>query len=476
MVRPLPPNSVRTLRWSLALLLLLPGLPLEAAESSVVPSAATTNNGGTPLEQRLSQLKSSQPEQVLEAIRALGRLGDVSAFRPLVQLLETTSDERLRTAGLSSLEKLKYTPGFLLDVLQNPKEKPLARAYAAYTLGLMQAVEAVPALVECLQSPDETLRARSIEALGRIKDPRAWKPLLLAANKDPSPALRRKAQKTVENLTAQGGARPEDAESLTAQLKDPDVTRRREAAQALNTRGNWWSIRPLSEALKDPDGEVRRYAARALGDLQDRRAVQPLLEFLPRAKGIERYTSLGALMVLKDESSVEALLPYLKDPDPETRRLTARALGTLGERRAGPALTAALSDLIPVNRREVARALGLLKETGAISRLALMVKDDVEDNQIEATRAIGRIGGIEALGPLGRILTHENPMVVVAGVIAVKEAGRVEGLALLEPLARRHKDALVREEALEAYTELKGKLEREKNPVAPVPDERPEER
>lgn len=80
--------------------------------------------------------------------------------------------------------------------------------------------------------------------------------------------------------------------------------------------------------------------------------------------------------------------------------------------------------------------------------------------------------GIEALGPLGRILTHENPMVVVAGVIAVKEAGRVEGLALLKPLARRHKDALVREEALEAYTELKGKLEREKNPVAPVPDER----
>ncbi|MFM7203507.1 MAG: HEAT repeat domain-containing protein [Myxococcota bacterium] len=442
---------------------------VQAAEP--VPSATTDA-----LEQRLAQLKSNQPDQVLEAVRALGRLGDVKAFRPLVQLLDTSTDERIRAAGLASLEKLRYNTAFLLEVLQNPKEKTLARSYAAYTLGLMQAVDAVPALVECLQSPDETLRMRSIDALGRIKDPRAWKPLLLAANKDPSPSLRRKAQKTVEGLTSQGGARPEDAESLTAQLKDPEVTRRREAAQALNTRGNWWSIRPLIEALKDSDAEVRRYAARALGDLQDRRAVQPLLEFLPRAKGIERYTALGALMVLKDESSVEALLPYLKDPDPETRRLTARALGTLGERRAGPALTQALSDLIPINRREVARALGLIHETGAISRLATMVKDDVEENQIEATRAIGRIGGLEAMGPLGRILTHENAMIVVAGVIAVKETGRVEGLALLEPLARRHKDPLVREEALEAYTELKGKLEREKNPTAPLPDERPDER
>lgn len=454
----IPVSASRTRLYGAALCLALVGAFTPPPQTLATSSAADAPGTARGLERALEQLKSSDPATILQGMQALGRLGDLRGYRPLCAVLDATSRDDLQRTGLATLEKLHYTPGFLLDVLKDPAGKPLEKSYAAYTLGMMQSVEAVPFLIEALKSPHESVRSRSIDALGKIQDPRAWKPLILAANKDPSPELRKKAQKTVESVTSLGGSRGLDAESLTLQLKDPSALKRREAAQALSSKGNWWSVRPLIDALSDPDAEVRRFSARALGDLQDRRAVEPLLAFVPRARGLERYTALAALGVLKDDTAVEPLIGFLKDPDADTRRLAARALGTLGSPRAGAALTEALSDLVPQNRREAARSVGTLRYSGAIPKLSAMAKDDTEENQIEAARTLGRIGGMEALNPLLRILQHDNPMVVVAAIIATKEIGRAEALPSLEQLARRHKEPLVQEEALEALTELKGKL------------------
>lgn len=435
----------------------------EGAQAGVAPVAEPS----AALDALLERLKSPAPEEKIAALRALGKLGDTRAYRPIFVVLDASPAPQVRKAGLATLEKLSYTPAFLLSVVRDGTASPNARGFAVYTLGQMQSAEAVPDLILLLQSPDEHLRERAIDALGKIRDPRAWRPLIVQANKDPSPELRNKAQRTVEQVSAQGGERGLDTETLILQLKDPDVLKRREAAQTLAERRSWYAVRPLIVALDDTDSEVRRYAARSLGDLQDRRAVEPLLKHLPLARGLERYTMIAAVAVLRDESSVEALLPWLKDPDPETRRHTIRALATLGEKRAGPSLVFSLKDLLAPNRREAAKAMGKLAYPGAIPALTLMIKDDVEDNQIEATRALGLIGGADALAPLLRVLNHQNPMIVVAAVIAVKHCGLEEGLAPLEQVARRHKEPLVREEALQAHTELRGQLLRAASPPPP---------
>lgn len=479
-MRPLAPLAGPLL---VSVLLAHPGLMRAAANPTPSVQSPVQGSPDKPasleLSEAMRQLKSPEPLKQLRALQALGSLGDVKAWRPILELLETSRSEEVKRACLTALEKLHYTPSFLLEALQNPEEPSRARAHAAFTLGQMQSIDAVPALIAALQSPDEIVRSRAIDALGRIKDPRAWKPLIVAANKDASPELRKKAQKTVENLTAMGGDRGLDAETLATQLKDPNPVKRREAAQALSTKGNWWSIKPLSDALRDPDSETRRFAARALGDLQDRRAVEPLIQFLPRSKGLERYTALAALGVLKDESAFDALVGCLQDSDAETRRYAARSIGTIGasatkstgllvSASVGQALAAGLNDLVPANRREVARSLGLLRYPGAVSGLARLIKEDVEENQIEATRALGRIGGLDALGPLLKTCAHENPMVVVAAVIAIKETGLQEGLPTLEQLARRHKDPLVKQEALQALTELKAMPARQELPPVPT--------
>lgn len=470
------PRPATVLAWVMAgsFLALSPVLPFNPPVVQAAASATTSPD----LSETLKQLKSPELVQQLKALHALGAEGDVKAWRPVLELLESTRSEDVKRACLSTLEKLRYTPAFLMEALKNPQEPVRARAHAAFTLGQMQSVEAVPALIETLQAPEEMLRSRAIDALGRIKDPRAWKPLIVAANKDASPELRKKAQKTVENLTAMGGDRGLDAETLAVQLKDPNPIKRREAAQALSTKGNWWSIKPLSDALQDSDSETRRFAARALGDLQDRRAVEPLINFLPRAKGLERYTAISALGVLRDETAFDALVGYLKDSDAETRRYAARSIGTIGasaEKKAGvlvsasvgQALAQGLNDLVPANRREAARSLGLIHYAGAVPGLARLIKEDVEDNQIEATRALGRIGGADALGQLIKVTTYDNAMVVVAAVLAIKDTGMVEGLPTLEQLARRHKDPLVKEEALQALTDLRGQPNRKELPDVP---------
>jgi len=439
-------------------------VPVEGGSQGRATDSRPSN--ASSIDAHLARLKDKDPAVVAQALRNLGAQGEMRAFRPIIDLLSRTVAMEVRGAGLSALEKLEYTPAFLIEVLQDPAQPALAQSYAAYTLGRMRSSEAVPALIAALQSKDDQVRERAIDALGRIKDPRAWKPLILMANKDSSPALRTKAQKTVESLGSLGSARV-DSEALALQLKDPSPGKRREAAQALSQYGDWWSIRPLGDALQDPDQEVRRYAARALGDLQDKRAVGPLVSALPRSSGLARQTALIALGVLKDDTAVEPLLRYLKDPDADTRKLTARALANLGSARSGPALAEALSDLVPENRREVARALGLVKDPRAVSRLMVVVRDDVEENQIEATRAIGRIGGSEAVSQLIRILDDRNPMLAVTAVIGLREAAAMEAVPALEQVARQHKDAYVREEALTVAVELRGKSNRPSDQATP---------
>ncbi|HEY2355566.1 MAG TPA: HEAT repeat domain-containing protein [Gaiellaceae bacterium] len=67
------------------------------------------------------------------------------------------------------------------------------RKLAAYGLGLGRSVEAGPALVACLDDPDEGMRMTVLRALGRIGDKRAIPAVMRAAHHDPSLAVSTRA-------------------------------------------------------------------------------------------------------------------------------------------------------------------------------------------------------------------------------------------------------------------------------------------
>ncbi len=456
-----------------------PSTPAPLSSGSVSQSAAQTLSGGTA--ELVERLQSDEPEVVIRALMALGLKKDIAAFVPILKLLVTRSDPDIRAVALATLEKLEYSVSFLVSVLEDGRQPAVAQAYAAYMLGRMQAREALPALVSALQSPYATVREHAMAALGSLHDMRAWKPLVIAAHEDPSPALRVKAQETAEALaSATTQSSWPDAATLNAQIQDQDPAQRRAAAHALSERGNWWSVPLLIDALKDPDDEVRRLAARALGDLQDRRAVPPLIECLPTVSGLTLHTAIVALAVLKDRTAAPALIPYLEHPDPEARRFAARALGAFGDVAAAPALRRALADPVPQNRLEVTRALGSLKDGGAVPLLEKMARKDVEANRYAAIRALGAIGDPAAVAALERLLRSKDTIGVVTAINALREAGSMAAVPALEEMARKHREQWVREEALQAAIEIRGRarLEAARRPdndvAAPSPGASPD--
>lgn len=114
-----------------------------------------------------------------------------------------------------------------------------------------------------------------------------------------------------------------------ALLKDPNLTFRWKAAEALGTLGDSTAIEPLLEALKDPFVDVQWLAAKSLGKIGDSRCVEPLINAL---KSDDKWLRTGAawgLGKLKDSRATEPLISLLKDRKKPSGQMQHGHWGTL---------------------------------------------------------------------------------------------------------------------------------------------------
>ena len=133
---------------------------------------------------------------------------------------------------------------------------------------------ALPALLEGLQHPNESVRAESAFVLGRIGSTKAVKSLIEALN-DKSVRVREKSAYALGEL-----ADARAVKALIKSLTDPEAVVRANAAFALGQIGQVGSkdaTPALIRALCDRDVLVRNQAANALGSAGDRRAPGPLV-------------------------------------------------------------------------------------------------------------------------------------------------------------------------------------------------------
>jgi len=166
-------------------------------------------------------------------------------------------------------------------------------------------VSSWPDLVAVLGDPSAAQnRAMACWLLARLKDPRAFDPLLSA-------------------------------------LHDPDPSLRAEAARSLGVLADRRAVPELLAALQtDVDLETRVAAAHALGHLGDHRSVDGLLARLadqnedPRIRG----TAAEALTGVQERRAVPLLISALDDPSVEVRFWAAFALGQFGDLAALSAL------------------------------------------------------------------------------------------------------------------------------------------
>jgi HEAT repeat protein len=206
------------------------------------------------------------------------------------------------------------------------------RARAARLLGEMASRHAIPALIECLEDRDRSVRAATARSLAQLRAVEAAAPLvqalvdhrlphLVAANAllDIGSSILPGIEPLLESSDADARtaaleliAHLGDAShgpAVTGCLDDPSAEVRARACRALGRVGAGPAAETLREALADPEPSVRAAAAVALGDLGDRGAVEALVvqaqgdEFAParaaaRAVGRmapQRVSELGRL-------------------------------------------------------------------------------------------------------------------------------------------------------------------------------------
>jgi len=138
----------------------------------------------------------------VEAIRALGMMGDARAFAGLISQARD-QDVRIRAEAARAMGNLKSekAEGILKEVLGDKAAG--VREVAAWSLGRLGLKTSVKPLLDALYFDEsEGVRVQASIALGRIKDMSTMEDLRKAAEKDSSESVRFCAAKALEGMTA----------------------------------------------------------------------------------------------------------------------------------------------------------------------------------------------------------------------------------------------------------------------------------
>jgi HEAT repeat protein len=234
--------------------------PLGAGNVCDAAAIALVEIGAAAVEPLIAALKNSDSEVRSSAADALGEIGDSRAVEPLVAALDVT-DWSVHRRVAAALDKLAWSP-----------DRGAAGATYWAARGVSNkcveiGASAVKPLIAALDDEDWKVRNAAAEALGRIGDPSAVTPLIIAF---------RKGSIGPEALGQIGD--PRAAESLISVLGDARYFPGLQAVvEALAQTGDPRAVEPLITALKLGSGSIGWAIARALGVMGDARAI-PALE------------------------------------------------------------------------------------------------------------------------------------------------------------------------------------------------------
>ena len=250
------------------------------------------------------------------AALAAGRIGDEGAVAPLVALLKDSNAD--------------------------------VRAMAAFALGEVESLSAADALVAIVKSNERgELRARALEALGKIAAAATTPAEQQARQRELGPVIREALEVEAQKISAQplsasdrltmllgltAALRSRPAEVGPTLVKFLDCSDARVRADALNTlarlRSKDGSEKARELLLHDPDPNVRANAARALGAAEYINAVVPLIAGFHDSDSRVRVSSIRAFPAIKRPGYTGALIDR-NVTDPNELLEIATALGRL---------------------------------------------------------------------------------------------------------------------------------------------------
>ena len=301
--------------------------PLRSAAAAALLAALPLWSGGTVAgtagcsrpspEPYIDLLQSQQSEQREKAAARLLLYGDEIVPR----LMEEADHELIR---------VRFEVARLLGRLRNPEAAPtliaaledksaMVAAVAAWSLGELQAAQAVEPMLPYAGEASKEVRKEVIRALGRCYSDSL------------EPAVGDSAYRVVFRA-----------------LRDPTPRVRVNALLGIREFGYRGSAGEIIRMTRDPSARVRHVAVQALGQLASGRA--------PRAGPVSEQTR---------DNVVEALIASLEEPMQTIRTKAIRSLEMMEARRAAPYLRPLAESGTPEDRREAGRVLNGLQKLPA---------------------------------------------------------------------------------------------------------------
>jgi len=384
-------------------------------------------------------------------IKALGNIGHVDAVPELVAALDDPNDS-IRNASLEALFKIVMEPtgrrsGTPRTALLRPiiPVAPLRRelatrrtpnsAYAAHLLGWLARPEALPDLVEALNSSEASLRDAATESLLRFGP--AAVPVLVQALQRPETAVRERSVDLL-GMIGDGSVIP----ALSRLLADPQLPVRHAALRALGMIGGEAAYAGLLAAVSDPT--TREAALSIFGQINDENVISDLKSYLQRylydghSESMTRWAAAQALSLLGDEVAVSILLNATRLPDDSIRVPAAEALGRVRGRRGVNVLIEALGDRDWLVRQKAVEALSSIQDSRVIAALIPMSKDPEWRVRWALVSALGRLRDSRLYASLQE-LSQDRDLWVRRRVMEM--CGRLEDARALEIALLGLKDA-----------------------------------
>ncbi|MHC4983238.1 MAG: HEAT repeat domain-containing protein [Planctomycetota bacterium] len=313
-------------------------------DSRVRGIVAVGKIGGPEASKALAVLAEDKvPIVLLRLAEALEKIGDPQAGKLLTRLLNRSDREAL--AKRSALyQRPEYDYQFVaIRAVGRMKEKsavkplterlrdPHYRLPAAESLGQIGDPSAVPALLALVENKDSRVRAAAVRALANIPDDRATGKLV-KLTKDKSSQVRDAA------IIALGAHKNEQAAECLMAIAQSDAHTPRvrfAAARALGRMHPKKAFEAYVTVLPEIDVASYENIAKALQESGKADLVEALISLLKADEQKARSFAINELPQLGDPRAIEPLKQLLRDKDDSIRSAAERALKKLESRTGG---------------------------------------------------------------------------------------------------------------------------------------------
>jgi len=369
-------------------------------EATVRASALEVLRRTRALDRWMREARRGRFKARLDAIGALGEVGDERAVDELIGLLGDDDPDVVRAASRAVLARdPDYASDRLADALASP-DRRVAETAAAVLVSM--GPDAVEPLMSQLNSLSVQARRLAVESLGAAGDDSVVGALLPLLETEPDAEVRVAA---MEAATRVGS--PAACTALRrASQSDPDWFVRARAYALLAEHGAPGATQFLLEALILRESQ-RMECAEHVEDvevvLEGEARVRAAIVAGLRTLGVgedEILAARRATMAEPDASSLDgetveitdwaAVAAGLRSRDPVERAGAAKEIAAAGTQ-ALPHLHYALTDPDPLVRAEAARSLGLIGRIECLQSLSICLHDPDQSVRLAAVAAVRAI-------------------------------------------------------------------------------------